>query len=246
MSTVCITTFSKDGYDLYGHRMIESWLEFWPKDYNLTIYHENFTVVETDDRIKKINLLDECPNLISFKKESESLLNNATNKKEKNRILKTVKWCHKVYAMAHALQNFKSDYVIFLDGDTYSVDIIEENFSQLLVNDNLFAVHFEKLKDGLHFETGLVVFNLNHEKTQWLSRVLTSAYDSLDIYKMKKTWDGYWFAHLYELYRLPVKNLSENRLGVFNHPLVKKSLRHNVGIEKYQKAGYNEFTGRKI
>jgi hypothetical protein len=116
---------------------------------------------------------------------------------------------------------------------------------KLLVGNDLFAVHFENLSNGLHFETGLIVFNLTHPQTAWLRDILTTAYDSLDIYTMKKTWDGYWFAHLYQKYKLPVYNLSEGRHGVFNHPLVFHALVHDVGSKKYTQAGYNEFTGRK-
>lgn len=243
--TICITTFSKDGYELYGHRMIETWLKYWPKSFKLQIYTEGYTLTESDPRLSSIDLESACPDIVKFKNSSSKLLEERPKEKRfKHKIFKTIKWCHKVYAMKHAL-NSNSDYVIFLDGDTYTKQSIPETFPGLLVNDKLFAVHFEMLQNGLHFETGLVVFNLKHPQIQWLKEVLTSAYDSLDIYTMKKTWDGYWFAHLYEKYKLPVYDLSEGRHGVFNHPLVYNALVHDVGTKKYTQAGYNEFTGRK-
>lgn len=243
--TVCITTFSKDGYELYGHRMITSWLKYWPADFKLQVYTEGYTLVETDPRLSSIDLESACPDIVTFKNNSFKMLEqNPTEKRFKHKIFKTIKWCHKVYAMKHALSNI-NDYVIFLDGDTYTKKHIPNNIAQLLVTNNLFAVHFENLSNGLHFETGLVVFNSKHLQKQWLADILTSAYDSLDIYTMKKTWDGYWFAHLYEKYNLPVCNLAEGKGGVFSNPLVHNALVHDVGSRKYTQAGYNEFTGRK-
>lgn len=244
--TTCITTFSKDGYELYGKKMIDSWLQYWPAETKLLVYHEGFEIHTDHDRITKLNLLDCSKELQIFKERSKTLSDSAGSKKEKNRIFKTIKWCHKVYAITHALKTNKDDFLIFLDGDTYSFNNVSNNFAYSLVGENLFAVHFEQLKDGLHFETGLIVFNNSHSKISWFADIFTSAYNSLDIYSMKKTWDGYWLAHLYKKFRLPVKNLSENRNGVFNHPLVSVCLKHDVGTKKYLKAGYNEFTGKKI
>jgi hypothetical protein len=238
--TTVITTFSKDGYELYGHNMILSWIKYWPSNYKLCVYTENFSLDEKDPRILEIDLLDSCPRLSQFKENSLHIIGQ-----KKTRIDKTIKWCHKVYAMQHALSHVTDDYLIFLDGDTYTTNSVEISLSEKLVGENLFSVHFERLKDGLHFETGLICFNLKHKKINWLKDILTSAYDSLEIYTMKKTWDGYWLAHLYQTYNLPVHNLSENCTGVFCNYLIKNILVHNVGTKKYQLVGYDKFTGRK-
>jgi hypothetical protein len=236
--TTVITTFSRDGYELYGHTMIESWLKFWPSNYSLVVYTEGYRLVEQDSRLSEIDINVVCPNLERFKQSSRNLKNQ-----KQSRIDKTIKWCHKVYAIEHAL-TINDNYLIFLDGDTRTIQPYSPGIEYQLVSNNLFAVHFENLKDGLHFETGFMVFNLRHEKIQWLKNTLTTAYNSLEIYNMKKTWDGYWFAHLYKTYNLPVKNLAENCAGVFCNPLIKNILKHDVGTAKYSRAGYNKFTGK--
>lgn len=235
-----ITTFSKDGYELYGHKMIDTWTNFWPQDCRLTVYTEGYDIAEKDPRIRCIDINSACPGLQEFKTRSSQLAGTY----KKSTIDKTVKWCHKVYAIGHAL-NTAQDYLIFLDGDTYTKKPIESAWPGQLVGSNLFAVHFERLKHGLHFETGLIVFNLSHAKIPWLKSIVTSAYDNLDIYSMTKTWDGYWFAHLYDKYQLPVTDLSRQGAGVFGHPMVKPYLHHDVGTKKYRLAGYDKFTGRK-
>jgi hypothetical protein len=50
--TTCITTFSKDGYELYGHRMIETWLKYWPTDFKLHVYTEGYSLTENRFSIK--------------------------------------------------------------------------------------------------------------------------------------------------------------------------------------------------
>jgi hypothetical protein len=220
--------------------MIESWIKFWPENYRLVVYTEGYNLIEQDCRIQAIDINIACPGLQVFKNNSLKL----TDQKQ-SRIEKTIKWCHKVYAIQHALSTV-DDYLIFLDGDTYTKTFFKNEIETQLVGNNLFAVHFENLKDGLHFETGFIVFNLKHNKTSWLRDMLTSAYDTLDIYNMKKTWDGYWFAYLYKQHKLPVVNLAEKCSGVFCNSLIKDVLHHNVGTAKYRQAGYNKFTGRKL
>jgi len=237
--TTVITTFSKDGYELYGHKMIESWIQHWPRNYKLVVYTEGYSILEKDSRIQEIDINTACLRLNMFKQ-----LSNTLGDQKQSRIDKTIKWCHKVYAIQHAL-SLDDDYLIFLDGDTRTLKTFNEQIPQQAVGNNIFAVHFENLKDGLHFETGFVVFNLKHKKTEWLKNILTSAYDNLDIYNMKKTWDGYWLAYLYKQYNLPVKNLAETCAGVFCNPLIKDILYHDVGTAKYRQAGYDKFTGRK-
>jgi hypothetical protein len=238
MSTV-ITTFSKDGYELYGHKMIETWIKYWPEEFKLIVYTEGFNLKEKDSRITEIDINIACPELSDFKEKSKAL----TDQKQ-TRIEKTIKWCHKVYAIRHAL-SVDDDYLIFLDGDTYTSNIVNIKMPSQIVEDNLFAVHFENLKDGLHFETGFIVFNLKHPLTKWLESIVTSSYDNLTIYSMKKSWDGYWFAQLYKEHNLPVKDLAENCFGVFCNPLIKNILHHDVGTIKYSRANYNKFTGKK-
>lgn len=247
--TTCITTFSKDGYELYGRRMISTWLKYWPKSYKLIVYTEGYTLDEKDNRLTELDINDACPQLSPFKEQSYNLIKDYNNKKQVNRIAKTIKWCHKVFAMDHALNNFDDSHIMFLDGDTYTKKEVSENFAKNLVSDHLFAVHFEKLLHGLHFETGLISFNMNHPQIELLKKEIISDYVNLNIYNHKKTWDGYWFSHLYTKYKLDVLDLANgNFRGVFTNPLVSGILVHDVGTNKYKNSGKNfdRYSGRII
>jgi len=247
--TTVVTTFSIDGYELYGKRMIETWLKYWPENYNLHVYTEGYTLEEKHERLIEIDIDQACPNLQMFKDNSAKLITDPTNKKIINRIAKTIKWCHKVYAMAHALKNCRSSHLIFLDGDTYTKKPVIFDLAEQLTRSHLFSVHFEKLKHGLHFETGLISFNMSHQQMSLLTNEMLKDYDNLNIYNHKKTWDGYWFSYLYSHFKLDVYDLSQGkRSGVFTNPLVNGILIHEAGNDKYKNSGYNydRYRGRKI
>jgi hypothetical protein len=243
--TTVITTFSEDGYDLYGKYMIDTWLQHWPETYKLKVYTENF-IIENNNRIEQIDLNNSCPSLIDFKKYSKKLLNKAHgDDKQEKRIKKTVKWSHKVFAIDHALRNSDTDYLIYLDGDTHSFDNAPIDLAQSLCGNNLAVVHFESLIHGLHFETGLIIFNRKHERFQEFLDVYVKGYETFEIYDMKKTWDSYWLVHLYEKHDFPISNLGTKSSKVFNNPIIKKFLKHDVGPDKYINANYDRYTGRK-
>lgn len=241
-----VTTFSKDGYDLYGHRMIETWLKFWPDNHSLIVYTEDFDIDEKDQRITQINLNSECQDLLEFKRQSQLIEQSLTDKKKIARIQKTVKWSHKVFAISHALKNCQSNFLLFLDGDTYTKSKIDQNLVSNLVENNLIAVHFENLSEGLHFETGLLAFNLNHPQMDKFKNLYTSGYVDLSIYEQKKTWDTFWLVKLYQDHKLEIKDLSKNKKSsVFGNPLIYNKIIHDVGTKKYADAGYNKYTGKK-
>jgi hypothetical protein len=42
-----VTTFNQSGYDKYGSRMIQSFIQNWPTDITLYVYAEDCTVKES-------------------------------------------------------------------------------------------------------------------------------------------------------------------------------------------------------
>jgi len=244
MTTLVVTTFSEDGYHLYGKKFIDSWLTYWPSDYVLWIYAEHDLIVE-DPRVTVLDIHDTCHELVHFKSQCHEMLRNEHDKKKINRVTKTVKWSHKVYVMQHALQQ-DFDAVIFLDGDTRTISKVTPGELEYLSKNHLFSVHFEQLQGMPHFETGLIIFNKHHQQINDLIKNLTIAYNTLEILKLPKSWDGFWIAELTKRRNYQVLDLAGGKFrGVFTHPTVNKILRHDAGKKKYQGTGYNKYSGRK-
>lgn len=243
MNTLVITTFSKDGYHLYGKKLIDTWCKFWPENYTLRIYAEHDFTVD-DKRVEIVNIHSASPALVEFKTSSLEQAEQSQDKKQKNKFLKTVKWCHKVFALEHALKE-NYNYVIFLDGDTYSCAEVIPGALEKLVKGNLFAVHFERIKGHIHYETGFIIFNRSHPQLECLLENITKGYTDGTIYKLHKSWDGFWFPYLVEEFKLSVKDLARGKFrGIFSHPEIKKILVHECGNKKYENTNYNKFTGR--
>ena len=243
MSTLVITTFSEDGYNLYGKKMINTWCEHWPANYKLRIYAEHDLKVN-DARVEVVDLHKSSEKLVAFKTATQLMSKQATDKKQRNKVLKTVKWCHKVYAMEHAL-NEDYDYLIFLDADTYTKDTVPAGQLESLSLDCLFSVHFERIHKMRHYETGLIIFNLKHQQIDDLRENITSAYDTLDIFNHPKTWDGFWIAELATQRKYHVVDLAGGiRSGIFTNPLVRDILHHDAGKKKYRNTDYNKYTGK--
>jgi hypothetical protein len=47
MKKAVVTTFHKAGYEKYGRKMIETFLENWPKDITLYVYPEDVKITES-------------------------------------------------------------------------------------------------------------------------------------------------------------------------------------------------------
>jgi len=251
METLVVTTFSEDGYHLYGKTLIETWCQYWPATgYTLRIYAEHDLHVD-DPRVEIINLNHVSTKLLAFKESCETKLSlleiNKRTKKSRNKILKTMKWCHKVYAIDHALHSGHK-FVIFLDGDTYTKNTVAPGILESLSTRTLFSVHFEKFPGRVvHYDTGLIIFNTQHHQATDLKEHLTSAYDSGEIFEFPKSWDGFWFAILHKRRGYEVKDLADGSFrGVFTNPIVSKILVHLVGNDKYEGKGFNTFSGKKI
>lgn len=233
-----ITTFNQQGYDLYGRRFLESWLQYWPDTHRITVYTEK-VVVPVQHRVTQIDLLSTCPDLAVFKQYCEQNAIAQANAKRKNYYLKAAKWSHKVFAMEHALCTSQARYLIWLDADTYTRAPMPAQWESRLLQGACFAAHSELIRHGWHIESGLVIFDLEHSDIDVIKQELARPYrPPYSIFQLAKPWDSFWLWQLSA--RVAFNDL--NRGGVFGHPLVKPYLVHEVGKKKYKSAGINPYT----
>ena len=66
-----VTTCHKEGYNLYGRRIVETFDRHWPREIVLYLYAENFKPDIMSNRIVCLDLLAECPELVAFKRRHE-------------------------------------------------------------------------------------------------------------------------------------------------------------------------------
>ena len=72
MSITVITTFPEKAYKVYAQRMIESFIECWPKNIKLHVYYEGQCPPINDSQVKYIDLHKVSPELVAFKNKHKN------------------------------------------------------------------------------------------------------------------------------------------------------------------------------
>lgn len=200
-----VTTMHNSGYELYGKKMIDSFLKHWPEDQTLTVYTENFELSQehkSNPRIISIDLLTASPDLIAFKSRHRD--NPPANgfrdpdRKDPDFAFDAVRFSHKVFCLYHAIHHKANgvDAVIWLDADTVTHSKIPENF---LVDhfplDPKFGIYYLGRLEQ-HSECGWMVFNcLNiHMKAFWKNFINQYRLDLL--FELNEWHDSYIFDHV--------------------------------------------------
>jgi len=170
MKIHCVTTFSNDGYKQYAHRMLDSWIEHWPSDITLHVYH--------DMPAPQWNKL--YPRYVKMwafnNKELESF-----KARNKNNPSDGIKFSHKVFAFGDCCDkhiNLKEQIVIFLDADTITHSPMTAPELASLVEGYLGACSLDPTETGFH------MINLDHGDAREFLKYF------LDEYRRDKIWDS--------------------------------------------------------
>jgi hypothetical protein len=239
MNVKVITTLHKDGYDLYGKNNIETWIKFFPKDWSIYYYSEKHSPTFSS----RINVLDfdkECSDWELFYQEIK-LRSAGLLGRELNWYKKCLRWSFKMYTLVHALENTSERYLIWLDADVVAKDQPTKNWVTDTLQNGCLAACKETLKDGVHIESGALIFDLSKKEIEIVKDWINYGYKQLNILKEKKAWDGYWLAKLLESNRLKWTNTHVVSL----HTIQKNWLFHEVGTKKFKNNDYSSRSGRK-
>jgi hypothetical protein len=125
--TVC-TTFNADGYEKYGRRMIQTFLQTWPGEVTLVVYAEGCTVAETAPNLV-VNDIGIVDSLTTFKEIWQGVprangdVSDDPARARRRDAGKGFKWdavrfSHKVYSIFHCARSISTDWLLWMDGDT--------------------------------------------------------------------------------------------------------------------------------
>jgi hypothetical protein len=123
-----ITTFHKAGYNQYGSRMIDTWLQNWPGDIDLKVYAEDCVVTQTAPNLHIFDLHASSPDLVQFKtkwrdvpKANGYILDDPIRgrRKDSAKVFKwdAIRFAHKVYAIFHAVKHTPEGWLLWMDAD---------------------------------------------------------------------------------------------------------------------------------
>jgi hypothetical protein len=179
---LAITTFSAKGYELYGRRFLETFVEHWPC--NLVVYyedlpdfkHEKVTYKPLMEVFGMKAFLSYCDTNDVFKGRTSFGYNYNFDAR---------KFSFKVFAQFDALKNNKGK-VIWLDADTITKKPITDEFIDGLFDSRALCVLARK---GFHLESGFVGFDVGHPDFEELFEQYENCYRRGQIFKLERWHD---------------------------------------------------------
>src|SRR6056300_720377 len=206
MSISVVTTFHKEGYELYGKRMIESFLKNWPKEINLYVYAEDCEVLEKSDNLIIKDLHSSSPELVNFKNKWKNVpkangdVSTDPVRSKRRDSGKGFKWnairfAHKVYSIFSCAKECQSDWLMWMDADTICHSpIAMQNLKRLLQPEHHLCYLGRK---GKYSECGLYALQLNNENVKNFLNEFQRVYDEAEsqtgIFSMDEWHDSFVF-----------------------------------------------------
>lgn len=237
-----ITTFSKNGYAVYGKKWIESYTKH-VKDTNVSVdLYVDFELPAHNVNVVNYDLA--IPEHKSWLQEFNALYDGGLfyNKKM------AMRFSYKAFVMQHALKNNSGCYLMWLDGDcVFKEDQDFSQFPENILNEKFIAVQREKTHGDDHCESGIVIFDTDHIDKQKFLNAFIENYTIQNTIHMNQPYDG--FLIYKSLDGLDYTDLNDGHgiYGIqsdptmtFLNPELKKRFLHNIGSTgKKQYESYN-------
>jgi len=257
MSITVVTTFNQSGYDQYGHRMIQSFLQHWPKEVKLYVYAEDCKINESADNLIVKDLHSSSLGLTNFKNKwknvpkangdvSDDPIRSKRKDSGKGFKWNAVKFAHKVYSIFCCAAECQTNALIWMDADTICHSDITLNELYKLIPVEMDLCYLGR--KGKYSECGLYAMNLYSLHTQEFLKEFQKVYDQAEtgIFLMEEWHDSFvfdrvrekfpklkqldWAAHLHD-----IRPNSRNSVGE-GHPLINSNwgayLDHLKGTRK--------------
>lgn len=231
MKYTVVTTFNSSGYEIYGRKMIQTFLQNWPTDVNIRVYAEDCQVTETAPNLTVLNLNDSCPDLVKFKNtwigvpKANGDVSNDPVRSQRRDSGKGFKWdairfSHKVYAIFHAAQTCQSNWLLWMDADMVCHSPIPTSELDKFCpadRDLCFLGRERKFS-----ECGLYAMNLSRPAVGVFLRRFQTMYDQADtgIFTLDEWHDSFVFDAVRKSSSLNELNWSEGLIKNEGHPLI--------------------------
>jgi hypothetical protein len=248
MSITVVTTFHKPGMDLYGQRFIASFAERVDKRIKLLVYAEDCFPSNPDpERITILDAKDTLPKLNAFKHRWRDVPKangippdeiKARRPRDWNKAFKwdAVRFANKVYAVFDACERRPSNWVVWMDADSYiHSDWSYADFKAQLP-DNKYITYVGRGKGSQTWpECGFYGMNLNHPVCHSFLKDFEQMYEDAEngMFKLEEWHDSYIFGVLLDKYKDFKDATLDYSDGIYNntaksggggHPLINSVL----------------------
>lgn len=231
MTISVVTTFHQAGYDTYGKRMIQTFLQNWPKEVKLYVYAENCQVTETAPNLIVKDLHLASPELVTFKNKwrgvpkangdvSQDPVRSKRRDAGKGFKWDAVRFAHKVYSIFSCVKECGTDILLWMDADTIchsSITLSDLERLCPLSKDLCFLG-----RNGKFSECGLYAMNLHSPSTKLFLQRFQNVYDDAErgIFTMAEWHDSFVFDQVRQTLALNELNWSAGLITGEGHPLI--------------------------
>jgi hypothetical protein len=251
-----VTSMHARGYEDYGKRFIDTFEEFWPRNYELWVYAEGFEFEPASSRTRSIDLLASSPDLVAFRDRHGQIAarRGATAEGYKYKF-DAVRFSHKSFAIVHAAAHCETRWMAWVDADTVTKRPVPVDLVASLLEPGAFVAYFGR--SGNHTETGFVAYDLAHAGAREFFETIRRIYVSDEVFRLREWHDCEVFdvarTVLAAQGKITSRNLSPK--GQTAHPIVNSPLGEFIDhlkgpIRKKEGASprsdYKFFRGRRL
>jgi hypothetical protein len=247
-----VSTFHKPVLDLYGQRFIDSFSKNVDSNINLIVYAEDCKPKNKDSRITILDQKQELPKLVAFKERWKGVPKangkcppeiKARRPRDWHKEFKwhAIRFANKTYAVFDAAKRCNSDWIVWLDADTYVHSYINYKQFKSFLPDGAWLSYLGRGKKWP--ECGFYGINLKKkiglDFLQEFERVYEDAENG--IFKMEEWHDSFVFEEV----RIKIQeknprekfyNISGNLINGEGHPFINsdlgKYMDHMKGVRK--------------
>ena len=206
------TTYNKKYYDICGKKMIETFIEYWPKHVHLYCYWQEQQPEIFADNVHYLELYKSQPQLKKFVDDNKDDPVKCGMKNGQYSFQRDgVKFSHKVFAQSHRIINTESDMLLYLDADTYTHAGPNLNYLDEIMPQNALATFFGRPK--LYDETGFYMHNAKHQRSQDWANTMER------IYLNGELWDYDMQVDCYTMYKARQEHNDSFCLDLVEHHL---------------------------
>lgn len=224
-----VTTFNKSGLDLYGQRMIDSFIENWPTEITLYVYAEKCAPVANSSNVVVLDADTQLPELTQFKEKWRDVpkANGVypwpeLRPRDHHKTFKwdAVRFSHKVYAIFKCAETIADDVLIWMDADTICHSTITTDMILHLIPEDYDICYLGR--ENKWPECGLYSMNLKSNATLTFLSKFKRAYTHAEdgIFKMEEWHDSFVFDEILKQTDTRTFNWSAGIVKGEGHPLI--------------------------
>jgi len=235
-----VSTFHKPVLDLYGRRFMDSFSKNVDKDIKLYLYTEHCEPETNDERIIVLEQSKNLPKLLEFKHrwKDEPKANGVCPPEIKRRRPKdwhkgfkwdAIRFSNKVYAVFDAAERCDTDWLIWLDADTYCHSPVTYDQLRQFTPSRAWMSYLGRGKKWP--ECGFYGINLKTKPGKWFLKKFETVYEEAEsgIFKMDEWHDSFVFEEVRKKVQgkfdgFPYYNISGDLINGEGHPFINSDL----------------------